>query len=108
MTTFTKITRMAANAPDLCDRWSMMASVKGEHAAGVARHGAVLDLGVRKIAEMCMHACGGCSQALVFVVPRDALKRLGLEVRPRCVGENARVFACMRAVAQKDARTQWS
>jgi hypothetical protein len=46
---------------------------------------------------------GGCSQALVFVVPRDALKRLGLEVRPRCAGENARVFACMRAVAQKDA-----
>jgi hypothetical protein len=48
---------MAANAPDLCDRWSMLASVKGEHAAGAARHGAVLVLGVRKIAEMCMHAC---------------------------------------------------
>ena len=48
---------MEAKAPDLCDRWYMMASVKGEHAAaGAASHGAVLDLGARKIAEM-VHAC---------------------------------------------------
>jgi len=60
-----------------------------------------------RLQKWCMHVCGGCSQALVFVVPRDSLKRLGLEVRPRCAGENARVFACMRALAQKDARTQW-